>query len=241
MPKPPGHAIIDLTHPLTPNIQVYPGDPPFNSTPCCTIPSDGLSVHRLSLGTHTGTHIDAPSHFIPSGKPIGQIPLTELVSRHAVIVDLSKNGLSPSQKITWEEHLKPYGEKMSGDKVLVIYTGWSDRFWGSEEYFDHPYLTKEAAEKVVVEKGVRVLAVDTASPDATNGNADGFGVHETVLGMGGVIVENLANVNKILDGEGGDSSEWVVSFVPLYLGGEEDGSPIRAFAWKQMPSVTVVE
>ena len=119
---------------------------------------------------------------------------------------------------------------MSGDKVLVIYTGWSDRFWGTQEYFDHPYLTKEAAEKVVLEKGVRVLAVDTASPDESNGD-DGFGVHETVLGMGGVIVENLANVNKILDGEGGES-EWMVSFVPLYLGGEEDGSPIRAFAWK---------
>jgi len=189
-------------------------------------------VHRLSLGTHTGTHIDAPSHFIPSGKPIGEIPLSELVSRHAVIVNLSKKGLGSRQKITWEEDLEPYGEKMSGDKVLVIYTGWSDRFWGTQEYFDHPYLTQEAAEKVV-EKGVRVLAVDTASPDGD----DGFGVHETVLGMGGVIVENLANVNEILDGD----SEWMVSFVPLYLGGEEDGSPIRAFAWKEIPLVRVVE
>ena len=58
------------------------------------------------------------------------------------------------------------------------------------------------------------------------------GVHETVLGKGGLIVENLANVDALL-GEGNDvSDEWGVSFVPLYLGGAEDDSPVRAFAWR---------
>lgn len=222
----PSHSIVDLTHPLTSHTQIYPGDPPFLSTPHCTIPSDGASVHKLSLGTHTGTHIDAPSHFIPNGKHIGQIPLSSLVSLPALIIDLSKKELGAKQEITWEEHLNEYKEEMNEDKVVIIHTGWS-RFWGTKEYFHHPYLTKNAALRMV-DRGVRILAVDTASPDGTSGDGE-FGVHKVMLGAGGLIVENLTNVERLVDDDG-EAGNWLVSFVPLYLGGEEDGSPIRAFA-----------
>ena len=118
--------------------------------------------------------------------------------------------------------------------ALVLYTGWSKK-WASAEYFAHPYLTRDAAEGIVA-RGVKILGVDTLSPDETpegEVSKGDFGVHETVLGKGRLIVENLANVDALL-GEGRDASdEWAVSFVPLYLGGAEDGSPVRAFACRR--------
>lgn len=234
-------SIIDLTHPLTSNIPVYPGDRPFVSTPLLTVPTDGVSVHSLSLGTHTGTHIDAPSHFFLDGKSIGQFPISELIAVPAVVVDLSTlrgdestiGLIKPRERITWAD-LKKYEGKMKEGTALVLYTGWSKK-WFMAEYFAHPYLTRDAAEEIVA-RGVKILGVDTLSPDETppKGDINGdFGVHETVLGKGRLIVENLANVDALLE-EGNDvSEEWAISFVPLYLGGAEDGSPVRAFAWRR--------
>jgi len=240
-------SIIDLTHPLTSNIPVYPGDRPFVCTPLCTVPADGVSVHKLSLGTHTGTHIDAPSHFFLDGKPIGQFPIADLIAIPAVVVDLSTlrgdestTGLiKPRERITWAD-LEKYEGKMKEGTALVLYTGWSKK-WLTAGYFAHPYLTRDAAEGIVA-RGVKILGVDTLSPDETpEGEVDGkgdFGVHVTVLGKGRLIVENLANVDALL-GEGMEVSEdWAISFVPLYLGGVEDGSPVRAFAWRRGSDVT---
>lgn len=228
--------IIDLTHPLTPNIPVYPGDNPFVSTPHCTIPKHGVSVHSLSIGTHTGTHIDAPSHFFQFGKHIGQIPLEELVAVPTLVVDLRgnlKTELKSRERITWED-LEKYKSRMEG-RALLLYTGWSKK-WCTPEYFAHPYLTRDGAEGIVA-NGVKILGIDMASPDETPAEGegmsgkDGFGVHETMLGNGRLIVENLANVDVLLGGKE-VSEDWFVSFIPLHLGGVEDGSPIRAFAWR---------
>lgn len=229
-------SIIDLTHPLTSIIPIYPGDPPFVSTPLCTVAVDGVSVHSLAMGTHTGTHIDAPSHFIRDGKPVGQIPIGELIAVPTLVVDLRGDGstIRPRERITWA-NLDKYEGKMKKGGALILYTGWSKK-WCSAEYFAHPYLTRDAAEGIMA-RGVKILGVDTLSPDETPegevSEKGDFGVHETVLGRGGLIVENLANVDALL-GEGDDASDdWIVSFVPLYLGDVEDGSPVRAFAWRR--------
>ncbi|KAK2465734.1 hypothetical protein APHAL10511_002278 [Amanita phalloides] len=234
--------IIDLTHPLTSSTPVYPGDSPFVSTPTCTIPKQGVSVHHLSLSTHTGTHIDAPSHFFVDGKHIGQISIDELVAIPTVVVDLSQlnatkgtattGGLNPRQRITWAD-LEKYEGRMKEGGALALYTGWSKK-WCTPEYFSHPYLTRDAAEGIAA-RGVKILGIDMASPDETPAEGvsgkEGFGVHETILGNGGLIVENLANVDKLLDGE------WAVSFVPLYLAEGADGSPIRAYKLLTSPSL----
>ncbi|KAF8633863.1 hypothetical protein AX15_001198 [Amanita polypyramis BW_CC] len=238
--------IIDLTQPLTANIPVYPGDNPFVSKPHCTIPKHGVSVHSLSLGTHTGTHIDAPSHFILDGKYIGQIPLEELVAIPAVVVDLSKRhfrtdtsdntGIRARERITWADLIK-HEERMKGG-ALLLYTGWSKK-WCTPEHFAHPYLTRDAAEGIIA-RGIKILGIDMASPDETPAEGvsgkEGFGVHETILGNGRLIVENVANMEVLLGGKE-VNEDWVVSFVPLYLGGVEDGSPIRAFAWRRNANV----
>src|SRR5690606_29065929 len=84
-------------------------------------------------------------------------------------------------------------ELVSLPAIVIVATGWS-RFFGEPEYAEHPYLTREAAERMW-ELGMRVLAVDTLSPDETP--SEDFPVHEVVLGGDGLIVENLARVEGL--------------------------------------------
>ncbi|RDB25012.1 Kynurenine formamidase [Hypsizygus marmoreus] len=216
-------TLVDLSHKLDSNVQIYPGDPLFSCTPHTTVAKDGYSVHTLTLGSHTGTHIDAPSHFFPDGQTIDQIPLSSLITP-LVVVDLTSRELQDRQTITWSD-IEGASEHMSPDVALVLRTGWS-AFWGTPRYFSHPFLSRDAAAKIF-DRGVRVLGVDTLSPDETSydgvGGEQGFGVHEVILGGGGIIAENL-NL-------GGLMNQNMIALVPLNLEGC-DGSPVRAFAWK---------
>jgi kynurenine formamidase len=109
--------------------------------------------------------------------------------------------------------------------MLLLCTGWDAR-WGSEAYFDHPFLEGDVAERVVA-AGVRTIGLDAPSLDETvlSGEpAGGFAAHFAVLGAGGVIVENLRNLAAVR------SPEPVVSVLPLPLAGA-DGAPVRAVAF----------
>ncbi|KAI0644925.1 putative cyclase [Trametes meyenii] len=216
---------VDLTYVVDENVQVYPGDPAFSCCPTLTIPKDGQTVHSISMGSHTGTHVDAPYHFIQDGATIDTISLSSFVA-HAVVVDVT--GKQPKELITWTD-LLPYIElicrkaALPHGVVVLLHTGWSQH-WQSSVYFEHPFLTRDAAERLIA-LGVKAIGVDTLSPDETcvDGSTPDFGVHHVVLGAGALIVENLTNIASIASGD------WLVNFVPLKLKGL-DGSPVRAFA-----------
>ncbi|KAF5316756.1 hypothetical protein D9619_006549 [Psilocybe cf. subviscida] len=232
----PPKNFIDLSLPLEASTQVYPGDPLFVNTPHASYEKDGYSVRHLSLGTHTGTHIDAPYHFVAEGQTIDKMPLGLLVSE-AVVVDLSQRpagSLTPRERITWAD-LEPHIDTSSlqPGRILLINTGWSKQYYGTEKYLHHPYFVPEVAHKLL-SLGVKVFGTDTLSPDETIGasDGDGFGFHEAFLGAGGVIAENLTNLEPLFEVQNRDSPEriWMVSMVPLRLIGA-DGSPVRAFAY----------
>ncbi|KAG5638444.1 hypothetical protein H0H81_012661 [Sphagnurus paluster] len=217
-------SIVDLSHRLDSNVQIYPGDPHYSCTPYTTVAKDGYSVHALSLGTHTGTHIDAPSHFFADGKPVDQIPLESLIGP-LVVIDLTDLDLQDRQKITWAD-IAPSAAHIRTGVVLVLHTGWAAH-WGTPKYYAHPFLAREAAERILA-AGVRVLCVDTLSPDETpyegEGGENGYGTHEVILGAGGIIAENITNITAL------DGQNWI-ALIPLNLEGC-DGAPVRAFAWK---------
>ncbi|KDQ56414.1 hypothetical protein JAAARDRAFT_195058 [Jaapia argillacea MUCL 33604] len=234
-------TIIDLTHSLEPTMTVCPGHPPFT---CCPLPAlldIGISLHTLSLGSHTGTHIDAPNHFLShqNALSVDQIPLPTLIGP-ALVIDVRYK--KPRERITWEGDLKRYESKMKEGVVVLLCTGWS-KYWRQEIYIDHPWLEEEAA-KNIISRGVRVIGVDTLSPDempasrlrgasgGCHGQVDGveegeqcFDVHHVVLDQGGVIVENLNGLEALLTIE-----DPVVSLLPLRISGC-DGSPVRAVGW----------
>ncbi|KAK0226481.1 putative cyclase [Armillaria fumosa] len=211
--------IIDLSHPLDPsNMSFYPGDPPYTCSPHATVSEHGYSVQALSLCTHTGTHVDAPSHFFTQAKSIDQVPLASFI-RPAIVVDVSQKVI-PRGRITWDDVSLSLGDKPEA-VIVLIRTDWC-KHWGKPEYVNHPFLDADAARQLVA-RGVSAIGIDTLSPDETEGAANDFGVHQAILGAGGLIVENLRNLAAIPESA-------YVNFVPLNLKGG-DGSPVRAFAY----------
>lgn len=204
--------VVDLSHPLDDRTQVYPGDPPVRLRAARSLERDGYRVSELHLGSHSGTHLDAPSHLVPDGATVDELPLHLLVGP-AVVVDV--RDLGPREPVGWERltaHARP-------GRTLVLHTGW-DRFWGSARYEDHPYLDGEAARELVA-AGVRAVGTDALSVDETGG-AD-LPAHAALLTAGGVVVENLTNLQAV------DHPEPLLSVLPLPLRGC-DGSPVRAVA-----------
>ncbi len=214
----PVRGIVDLSHPLDDGTPVYPGDPVARFEPATTIAEHGYNVLHVRMGSQTGTHVDAPFHFLADGARIDELPLA-LFLAPAVVVDV--RGRAPHTALTWAD-LAPVADRLAPGRMLLLHTGW-DAHWGTDAYFDHPFLDGEAAERLVA-AGVRTVGLDALSLDETvlgGEPAGGFAAHLAVLGAGGVIVENLRNLAALPPGEP------VVSVLPLRLAGA-DGAPVRA-------------
>lgn len=222
-------TILDLTHTLiASNVPACPGHPQFSTSPALSIDrGDEANVSVLTLGTHTGTHIDAPWHFVPSGPTVDALDVSQLTAVPTLVVDL-RGKKWRNERIEWGD-LEAYEGGMKEGVAVLLCTGWS-RYWGEPEYNYHPFLDVEAARRLF-EKGVRVLGMDALGPDEIMrvGEDTAF-VHRVWLGGGGIIVENLCGLERLLEGRWRER-KIVASFLPLKLGGC-DGSPIRAVAWE---------
>jgi kynurenine formamidase len=223
MSAPTRKMIIDLSHSLAPiGLSYCAGHPVFTSERVMTLARNGSNVSQLTIGSHTGTHLDAPVHFIEGAATVSDVDLSSLVGP-AIVVDVRGKGFHGA--ITWDD-IAPQAGKLSPEVALLLCTGWSQH-WGREEYMKSPHLSEEAAQKIM-EHGVRVVGIDVFSVDgeAPEGSREANAVHRLLLGNGILIAENLTNIEALLDG-----SAYSVSLLPLNLQGC-DGSPIRAIAWK---------
>jgi kynurenine formamidase len=120
--------------------------------------------------------------------------------------------------------LRPYENRLYGGVIAVVRTGWEEHY-GTPLYYDHPFLDRGAAQ-LLLDAGVRTVAVDALNVDETvleGEQPDGYPAHHLILGAGGVIAENLANLGAI------DFPEPLISLLPIKLGGS-DGAPVRAVA-----------
>jgi arylformamidase len=198
--------IIDVTRPLINGMLVYPGD---------VIPSFSQADHGrylisdLHLSSHTGTHIDAPVHYLKSGDTIDTIPLSHLIGRCRVI-DVSDAG-----ELITAEHLD--GE-LEGVKRLLLKTRFSGKAAFTEEY---PSLALDAACSIT-DRGIECVGID--SPSIESFNCDGS-VHRRLLGNGCIVIELL----DLLDVPEGD---YTMVALPLRLAGL-DGSPARVILMKK--------
>ncbi|KAH9888433.1 putative cyclase [Cubamyces lactineus] len=223
----PSSEIIDLTHALIPGqVPACAGHPCYNASLSFGIAKgDFANVHTLTLGTHTGTHIDAPYHFFMDGTTVDRVDLSLLSAAPAVVADLRTK--TSHERIVWDD-LRTAVEEIEARRVrvLLLCTGWS-RNWNKPNYSKHPFLDPDAARRLF-ELGVRVIGLDTMSPDKVTDEEETADVHRIFLGSGGIIVENLTHLEALID------CGWkhiTVSLLPLNLAGC-DGSPIRAVAWE---------
>jgi len=208
--------IIDLSHPLTTGMPVFPGDPEVTIVDAATVAADGFAVMAVHMGSHSGTHIDAPSHFIAAGATIDQLPASQFIGPATIVPLLGLGAESP----IGEELLSTL--ELAG-RIVVLHTGW-DQHWGTAHYAHHPFVTEDAA-KLLVRAQVKAVAIDAFSPDPTHVADHGFPAHMALLGAGIPIAENLRGIDTI---------PWenpIVSLLPLRLQGG-DGGPVRAVAWR---------
>ncbi|MFE4949532.1 cyclase family protein [Leifsonia sp. NPDC056665] len=209
--------VIDLSHPIRSGMTVFPGDLDVRVEPAVTIAEAGVSVLRLELGSHTGTHIDAPSHTVQGGATIDAVDLGRLVGP-ARVVDVS--GLAPRTRIGVEDVREALREAEPGD-IVLFRTGWSAQF-DEPGYLDHPFLDAGIA-SALLDAGVTVVGVDALNPDETVADdpAPALPFHDVFLGAGGLIIENLTRLDLV--------TARAPRFVglPLPIAGG-DGAPLRA-------------
>jgi len=222
--------IIDLSHTIHNDIQIYPGDPVPEISRGLTHEEDYCHVDVLTLGSHTGTHIDAPYHFLAKGKKIDELPVERFVGE-GILVDVSGK---TDRALIRPDDLEPYQKEIANGNFVIFKTG-RDKFFGNSRYYLHPYLSPEAA-RHLVKLGVTLIGIDALNIDPTyqevtdlempandlpDENEYGYPVHDILLGNEVLIVENLCNLDKITQIKG------IYSFLPLKLK-DSDGSPIRA-------------
>ena len=214
--------VVDLSIVVDDATQVFPGDPRPVLRRATRIETEGFNVLALELGSHTGTHVDAPYHFVADGPRLEDVDLSTFVGR-GVLADVTAH--EPRQPITWHD-LESVADELVPGAILVLRTGWSERFVGTPRYYDHPYLDPRACREVLGQ-GVATIAIDALNPDRTDVDGGGaFPVHELVLGAGGVIAENLTNLSAVT------FAEPLVSMLPMRLGADADGAPCRAAAFE---------
>jgi arylformamidase len=192
---------------------VYPGTekPVFRQG--TTIEKEGFAEKKLTLNSHTGTHIDAPAHLLPQGATLDSLPLTHFTGT-AVVVDVRVKG---EIAITHFNLVRQYLKQCD---FILFNTGW-DKYWGKSQYFEHsPVLALETA-KWLATLGLKGVGIDAISFDPVS-NSD-LPVHKILLGKGMILVENLTNL--------ADLPRTTFRFICLPLKIKDaEGSPVRAIA-----------
>jgi arylformamidase len=195
-----GKGIIDITRPLGKEVPLYPGDrrPAFR-----TREQDGYTITDLDITTHTGTHVDAPSHYLPGGATMDRVPLGQLVGR-ARVLDMRGAG----DAITAEA----LSGKIRGASRVLLRTRASGTATFGEAF---PHLTLDAA-RLLAGSGIAAVGIDSPSVEAFG---SGGPVHRELLGKGIVVLE-------FLDLSGVAEGDYLMIALPLALEGL-DGSPAR--------------
>lgn len=221
--RPGWPRLVDLSEPLQPDTPVYPGDPVFVSTVHSTVAEQGFNLLSIHMGSQTGTHVDAPYHFVQGGLRIDQVPLHRFIGP-AVVIDC--RGL-PARSPIGPELVSGFLADLCEGSIVILHTGWS-RHYGSPDMTEHPYLSAQAC-RALLQAGVRTFGIDAMNIDQTPDEAhpgEGFVCHHLIGEAEGVIIENLRNLEAI------DFPNPVVSVLPLRLT-DADGAPVRAVAWPE--------
>ncbi|MDR1061351.1 MAG: cyclase family protein [Clostridiales bacterium] len=208
--------IIDLSHPITANMSVYPGDPAVEVQTVSRYEDGGYFVSRIVVGSHAGTHADAPVHKIPGAKSVTDMGIAAYIGFRCYVMDIS--GFERMKELSAGMVRRLFGGALKGCDSVLLKTGWSAK-WGYADYYKaFPGIAEDTA-LYFGEAGIRVIGLETPSVNAKFDSR----VHYALLSRDLAIVENLANLHLI--------SRDYVEFhaVPLSLHGR-DGSPVRAYA-----------
>lgn len=209
---------IDLTLTISQSIPTFPGSPKPQFLHWSSIREEGYNLELLFLSSHTGTHLDAPYHFVKNGIKINQIPIGRLIGK-ATLIKISKENDEAITKNNIVAFENKHGE-IPDHSSIVFFTGWQKNL-NKHYYFEtNPGLSKSAA-NYLVSKKVNLVGIDSPSIDL--GKDKAFTVHKILAQNNVLIIENLSNLNKIIK----NNFDFVI--LPLKLK-DATGSPVRAIA-----------
>ncbi len=198
-------SIRDLTHTLTEEFPVFPGGVQAQITVDNTIADNGFYTNLLTLQEHTGTHMDAPAHFIEGASTADMIPVEQFVAPMAMIDISAKTESDPDSQLTvddilaWEDANGP----LPAGAFVAMYSGWETRLDDPASFINqdadgvqhYPGFDPEAAALLIDERNIVGIGVDTLSLDY--GASTDFATHVTVLSAGRYGLEGLANLGTL--------------------------------------------
>jgi len=199
---------------ICPSMRVFPGSPQPSFIEWSKFEIHGYSSEVMFLSTHTGTHIDAPSHFIPDSRTIDKIKVSRFVSR-SILIKIPKKA---DQQITLNDIINC---KINANDTVVFATGWEKRFKNYNYMINNPGLSLDAAEYLVSNR-VNAVAID--GPSIDRGVDNNFNIHSALLSNDIPIIENLCNLEEL-----SSVKSFTLIVNPLKLVGAS-GSPVRAIA-----------
>ncbi|WMW25692.1 cyclase family protein [Methanolobus sediminis] len=202
--------VIDITTGISEDTPVYEGDPVPVFEKVSSIEKDGFTVTRISIGTHTGTHIDAPLHLYESGRSVAEIDSGSLMGK-AVLLDLSL-GDGPITDVELEKAYKLHSMKDS-DIILIKTRDYSK---GNDGSLQSGRLLAATAGKWIFDNCFRVVGVDTLSVD-----------EDISLPNHHLFLSNNVNIVEYLDLKNANEGVYFFICLPLKLKGC-DGAPARA-------------
>jgi kynurenine formamidase len=215
----PFRDIVDLSVPMKSlTTPVFPGYPLPLKTTMTTIRDNGYYSNVWTFVEHSGTHVDAPGHFLEGAPAVDKVPLTTYISKGAV---LDFTGRRPNYSITKkdvEDALEKKGlkGKVGRGWILLFYTGYSAKA-GTPQWLEHPELSNESCQ-FIIQLNVNAVGFDAPSPDHSP-----FPAHKLLLPKGIALFESLTNLDKV------SNKEFLFVGAPLPLV-DGSASPVRAFA-----------
>lgn len=200
--------LLDVSVPLTPGIPAYPGNPEFELQAIKRIAEGASSnVSRLVMGTHTGTHVDAPRHFFDEGIGVDALPLDLLLGRTRVVEIRKRGGIGAAE----------LAEAVLREDIRILLKTSNSALWNGEGFHsDYTHLTEGGA-RYLVDQGVKVVGIDYLSVEQFK--KAGAPAHRALLSQGVIIIEGL----NLAEAEPG---MYEMYCLPLRIAGA-DGAPAR--------------
>jgi len=201
---------IDISMPLRDAMVHWPSDPPVSIKRVKDIEKgDTANLSVISMGAHSGTHVDAPIHFLKQGQGIDNIAINTLVGRARVIEIRDTESIKPEELV---------GHRIRGGERILFKTENSSHAWQKDEFVEDFVFISDAAADLLVDRGVRLIGIDYLSVGSFKHG--GTYVHKTLLNGGIWIIEGL-NLSDVTPGR------YSLICLPLRIVAG-DGAPARA-------------
>ena len=223
--------VFDLTHTFTSKLPVFPAFKPVQIRPKFSIAKDGFFANEIAFDEHTGTHMDAPVHFVANGPTADRLPADRFFAPLAVISIESRAATNADAMLTVDDVLaweKQHGRLPRG-AFVAMHSGWDARIGDAARFLNKdakgtmhaPGFSEEAARFLVQERDIVGAGVDTLSLDKAE--AQKFVAHLALLGGGKYGVELMANLGRVPA-----AGATIIVGAPKHEGAS--GGPARVFA-----------